>query len=143
MTPESESKKIGWYSRFARHPYYGDNGINSGVMLMNLKKMRLINWEQSLLPIYNQYHTNLVWGDQDILNIYFHLHPDELNLLPCEFNYRPDHCIYMSLCEVKDGIKILHGNRGYFHKDQNQPIFSQIYSAFQKVCSLFRSLFWL
>lgn len=40
MAPEHEIPKIGWYSRFARHPYYGMTGINSGVMLMNLTRIR-------------------------------------------------------------------------------------------------------
>lgn len=28
---EHEDKHIGWYNRFARHPYYGETGLNSGV----------------------------------------------------------------------------------------------------------------
>lgn len=120
--------------RFARHPFYGKFGINSGVMLMNLTQMRAIKWEQQLLPIYEKYNLNLVFGDQDIINIYFHFHPEQLFLLPCEYNYRPDHCMYISFCKSADkGIKLIHGNRGYFHKAENQPIFSQIYNSFQKV----------
>lgn len=103
-------------------------------MLMNFTKMREIKWEQQLLPIYEKYNLNLVFGDQDILNIYFHFHPEQLLLLPCEYNYRPDHCMYLDLCKsAVNGIKIIHGNRGYFHKAENQPIFSQIYDSFQKV----------
>lgn len=40
MAPEHEEPRIGWYNRFARHPYYGKTGINSGVMLMNLTRLR-------------------------------------------------------------------------------------------------------
>lgn len=40
MAPEHEEPRIGWYNRFARHPYYGKTGINSGVMLMNLTRIR-------------------------------------------------------------------------------------------------------
>lgn len=40
MAPEHEEPRIAWYSRFSRHPYYGKTGINSGVMLMNLTRMR-------------------------------------------------------------------------------------------------------
>lgn len=40
MAPEHEVPKIGWYSRFARHPFYGLMGVNSGVMLMNLTRIR-------------------------------------------------------------------------------------------------------
>ncbi|KAL8221358.1 UNVERIFIED_CONTAM: hypothetical protein K2H54_066480 [Gekko kuhli] len=40
MAPEHEEPRIGWYNRFARHPYYGKTGINSGVMLMNMTRIR-------------------------------------------------------------------------------------------------------
>lgn len=40
MAPEHEEPRIAWYNRFARHPFYGRTGINSGVMLMNMTKMR-------------------------------------------------------------------------------------------------------
>lgn len=40
MAPEHEEPRIGWYNRFARHPYYGKTGVNSGVMLMNMTRLR-------------------------------------------------------------------------------------------------------
>lgn len=40
MAPEHEIPRIGWYSRFAQHPFYGSAGVNSGVMLMNLTRIR-------------------------------------------------------------------------------------------------------
>lgn len=40
MAPEHEEPRIGWYNRFARHPYYGKTGINSGIMLMNMTRLR-------------------------------------------------------------------------------------------------------
>jgi len=40
MAPEHEATQIGWYNRFARHPYFGKTGINSGVMLFNLTRVR-------------------------------------------------------------------------------------------------------
>lgn len=48
MAPEHEVPKIGWYSRFARHPFYGVTGINSGVMLMNLTRIRRTAFKVSL-----------------------------------------------------------------------------------------------
>lgn len=119
--------------RFARHPFYGKYGLNSGVMLMNLKKMRESKWHQQIPKIYGRYNLSLVFGDQDIINIYFNFNPDQLYLLPCDVNYRPDFCMYTSMCPVNNGIKVIHGNRGYFHNPENQPIFSQIYNAIQMV----------
>ena len=34
MIPEHQDKHDGWYKKFARHPYYGELGLNSGVILM-------------------------------------------------------------------------------------------------------------
>lgn len=135
LSTESENENTGWYSRFARHPFYGKLGLNSGVMLMDLARMRELKWEQKSKNIYETYNLRgvLVFGDQDIINIYFHFHAHELFLLPCEMNYRPDHCMYMSLCPAINGIKLIHGNRGYFHKAESQPVFSQIYDAILKV----------
>lgn len=136
MTTETESENIGWYPRFARHPFYGKFGLNSGVMLMDLKKMREVGWERTLIPLYEQFKSSVVFGDQDLVNIYFSYHPHQLHLLPCEFNYRPDSCMYGDkLCLATEGIRIIHGNRGFFHREETEPIFSQLYSALRKVSS--------
>ncbi|XP_018333778.1 glucoside xylosyltransferase 1 isoform X2 [Agrilus planipennis] len=83
LAPEHEDPNVGWYNRFARHPYYG--------------KL------------------------------------DKLFIYPCRFNFRPDHCMYMSICKSaeKDGAAVLHGSRGFFHSDK-QPAFKIIYNAFEK-----------
>ncbi|XP_017845714.1 glucoside xylosyltransferase 2 isoform X2 [Drosophila busckii] len=131
LAPEHESENIGWYNRFARHPFYGPLGVNSGVMLMNLTRMRQFNWEQHILPIYKEYKLRITWGDQDIINILFYYHPDKLYLMPCEYNYRPDHCMYMSICNIShSGVKLIHGNRGYFHSNK-QPLFRELYKAIE------------
>lgn len=133
VSPESEDRNAGWYNRFARHPFYGELGVNSGVMLMNLTRMRSpdFRWEEEIMDIYSDYRLNLVWGDQDIINILFYFNPEKLYIFPCEWNYRADHCMYMDICEAPDGIKLIHGNRGYFH-NQAQPIFKTFYSAIEE-----------
>ncbi|TMW46210.1 hypothetical protein DOY81_008712 [Sarcophaga bullata] len=129
LTPEHEDPNIGWYNRFARHPYYGPLGVNSGVMLMNLTRMRQFKWEEHVLPIHKEYKLRITWGDQDIINILFYYHPEKLYIMPCEYNYRPDHCMYMSICNVSmEGIKVMHGNRGYFHSNK-QPLFRVTFEA--------------
>ncbi|KAF3859571.1 hypothetical protein F7725_021970 [Dissostichus mawsoni] len=125
MAPEHEEPRIAWYNRFARHPYYGKTGINSGVMLMNMTRMRSM--------FFKKYKLNITWGDQDLLNIIFHHNPECLLEFPCMWNYRPDHCIYGSNCASaeEDGINILHGNRGVYH-DHKQPAFRAVYEAIRK-----------
>uniref|UniRef100_A0A8C6VG27 Glucoside xylosyltransferase 1 n=1 Tax=Naja naja TaxID=35670 RepID=A0A8C6VG27_NAJNA len=141
MAPEHEEPRIGWYNRFARHPYYGKTGINSGVMLMNMTRIRRkyfkndmtsvrLHWEEILMPLLKKYKLNITWGDQDLLNIMFFHNPESLYVFPCQWNYRPDHCIYGSNCQEaeKEGIFILHGNRGVYHDDK-QPTFRAVYYA--------------
>lgn len=53
-------------------------GVNSGVMLMNLTRMRQFGWEEYLAPIYKEFKLKITWGDQDIINIIFHYHPGRL-----------------------------------------------------------------
>ena len=77
LAPEHEEANMGWYNRFARHPYYGRLGLNSGVMLMNLTRMREFKFVKKILPLYNTYKFNITWGDQCLLNILFHFHPGE------------------------------------------------------------------
>lgn len=131
LVPEHEDKNVGWYNRFARHPFYGPLGINSGVMMMNLTRLREFEWEEKIMPLYKEYKMKLTWGDQDLINILFYFHPDKLFVLPCEWNYRPDHCIYMSVCSAPSGIRIIHGNRGYFHSEK-QPIFKYLYRGVEE-----------
>uniref|UniRef100_A0A3Q3EQS1 Glucoside xylosyltransferase 1 n=1 Tax=Labrus bergylta TaxID=56723 RepID=A0A3Q3EQS1_9LABR len=149
MAPEHEEPRIGWYNRFARHPYYGKTGINSGVMLMNMTRLRehffkndmtavALKWEEILMPLLQKYKLNITWGDQDLLNIIFNQNPESLYVFPCQWNYRPDHCIYGSNCEQaeQEGVFILHGNRGVYHDDK-QPAFRAVYEAIHKVKSAF------
>lgn len=133
LSPEHEDRNTGWYNRFARHPYYGELGVNSGVMLMNLTRMRSFGWERYLLPILHEYKLKMTWGDQDIINIIFHFHPERLYIYDCSYNYRSDHCMYMSVCRAaeKTGVRVLHGSRGTFHSDK-QPAIKAIFSAFEQ-----------
>ncbi|XP_026057825.1 glucoside xylosyltransferase 1-like isoform X1 [Carassius auratus] len=144
MSPEHEEPRIGWYNRFARHPYYGQTGVNSGVMLMNMTRIRHtlfkndlaavdLKWADLLMPLLHKYKLNITWGDQDLLNIIFHYNPESLLLMECLWNYRPDHCIYGSNCISAEhsGVYILHGNRGVYHDDK-QPAFRAVYDAIKQ-----------
>lgn len=59
---------------------------------------------------------------------------ESLYVFPCQWNYRPDHCVYGSNCQEaeQEGVFILHGNRGVFHDDK-QPAFRAVYEAIQEV----------
>ncbi|XP_037685196.1 LOW QUALITY PROTEIN: glucoside xylosyltransferase 2 [Choloepus didactylus] len=157
MAPEHEIPKIGWYSRFARHPFYGAAGVNSGVMLMNLTRIRStqfknsmiptgLAWKDMLYPLYQKYKNAITWGDQDLLNIIFYFNPECLYVFPCHWNYRPDHCMYGSNCKEaeREGVSVLHGNRGVYHDDK-QPTFKALYEAirdFPFQDNLFQSMYY-
>jgi len=154
MAYESEDFSNNWYYRFAKHPYYGSYGLNSGIMLMNLTRMRQFGWIEKLEPTLIKYKNKIVWGDQDIINILFHyntgmspifnrllfvinyktnIYIDKLYLFGCNWNYRPDHCVYTSTCKMaeREGIKIVHGNRGAFLHNK-QAAFKALFFAFQQ-----------
>ena len=50
-------------------------GVNSGVMLMNLTRMREAKWIEHIIPYYKEYKLKITWGDQDLINIFFHYFP--------------------------------------------------------------------
>jgi hypothetical protein len=63
---------------------------------------------------------------------------DKLYVYPCEWNYRPDHCMYMSICRSaeKTGVMMFHGSRSAF-QNEKQPAFKAIYQAFRDVSKVY------
>lgn len=45
---------------------------------MNLTRMREVNMISKIMDIYDEYHLNIAWGDQCLLNIYFSYHPGRI-----------------------------------------------------------------
>lgn len=127
LAPESEDYATNWYRRFARHPFYQPLGVNSGVMLMNLTRMRKFGWEERLGPLLQRYGRDITWGDQDLLNILFSAHPERLLLFSCRWNYRPDHCMYGAYCTAGPPA-VVHGSRKAFVKD-SEPAFRELHQA--------------
>lgn len=130
LAPESEDYATNWYRRFARHPFYQPLGINSGVMLMNLTRMRQFGWEERLGPLLQRYSRDISWGDQDLLNILFSAHPERLQLFSCRWNYRPDHCMYGAYCTAGPPA-VVHGSRKAFVKD-SEPAFRELHRAMEQ-----------
>ncbi|KAH6941286.1 hypothetical protein HPB50_015746 [Hyalomma asiaticum] len=121
LVPETESNYTNWYLYSAKHPFYKPLGVNSGVMLMNLTRMREFRWEERVLPLQEIYGDKIAWGDQDLINILFSLHPDRLLVLPCRWNYRTDHCMDGTYCDG-EAPAVVHGSRNLFLHD-NEPAF--------------------
>jgi lipopolysaccharide biosynthesis glycosyltransferase len=49
-------------------------------MLMNLSRLRTFDWERKAIKFYEEYKKDLVFGDQDIINIIFHYYPGTYKL---------------------------------------------------------------
>jgi UDP-xylose:glucoside alpha-1,3-xylosyltransferase len=118
---EAVSPRLDWYPRFAKHPFYGPSGLNSGVMLLDLQRLRQskVSWESAINLILNKWERLLTWGDQDIINIFFSEHENmHYDGLDCRWNYRPDYCLYGGTrqhCPSSgDGVYVFHGSRGVF-----------------------------
>lgn len=109
--------------------YVGSSGVNAGVMLMNLQKMRKTNFHKEILA-YSKDVPNLTLGDQDLINHYFARRKNDVLILPCSFNYRmvrsvATECTCDDIEELSahveclnrnnlDDAVILHGNRNVF-----------------------------
>ncbi|XP_045453273.1 glucoside xylosyltransferase 1-like [Melitaea cinxia] len=130
MTLEDDNPNVSWYPRFAKHPFYGKYGLNSGVMLMNLTRMRDFGWVDYVTPIMLRWKLYIPWGDQDIINIIFHYHESAVYVLSCRYNYRSDQCMYGDACAdaTKKGVFVLHGSRKAFH-NHKQPALEAVYKA--------------
>ena len=48
---------------------------------MDLKKLRDMDFEEKIIAIYKQYRSVITWGDQDLLNIFFHQYPGITKML--------------------------------------------------------------
>lgn len=79
---------------------------------------------------FNLFHYEIVWK----WGVSYLLFSDQLYEYSCEWNYRPDHCMYMSVCKTaeKNGAYVVHGCRRVMHNDK-QPAFKAIYDTFKQV----------
>lgn len=68
VSDKGEAKEI---ERFNKLGFDTRMYFNAGVMLLNLKKWRIDKASDGLIKIAEEYKKELVWHDQDVLNIYF------------------------------------------------------------------------
>jgi lipopolysaccharide biosynthesis glycosyltransferase len=107
-----EAKRMNYpphYLNKAKKHFYFPTGINTGVLLMNLRRMRAHNITGESLQRLND--ENVQYADQDILNTFAYYQPEEIFVLPCHWNKR-----YYSKCNdistehyFQNDTGILHG----------------------------------
>ena len=44
-------------------------------MLMQCDRLRAASWKEKMIEYYQKYRLNITWGDQDLINIFFHHRP--------------------------------------------------------------------
>lgn len=88
-------------------PFYGDFGLNAGVLLLNLKALRASGFSVERDKIIRHFLPKkaLPLGDQDVLNAYASKYPGRVQVMSCLFNFRSDSACYSGF------PVILHGNR--------------------------------
>jgi lipopolysaccharide biosynthesis glycosyltransferase len=59
----------GYTSQIFHHLEENDPYLNGGLLLMNLKLMREMNFVEACKRIYHQYQSEINYGDQDVLNL--------------------------------------------------------------------------
>jgi UDP-xylose:glucoside alpha-1,3-xylosyltransferase len=132
LATEDMNPKTNWNLNHRTAPFPSKYGLNAGIMLMNLTRMREINFFSELEPIAQKYKGLLPWFDQDVINVYFYQYPEKYLMLPCKWNFLTAHCNYSSFCESaeNDGIALLHGSKSSFHI-HSELAFRAIYLSFK------------
>eukprot|EP00965_Chrysotila_dentata_P149616 4940785-Pleurochrysis_carterae.AAC.4 len=103
-----------WYTKGLTHgAFVKPFGINSGVMVASLARWRRSGFD----AFWTSYVGHAPLGDQDVLNAYFARYPDELQILPCKWNWRIDSGCPNPITPARNGI--WHGNRETFLKNKS------------------------
>lgn len=71
------------------HPYRHQDYFNAGVLYFNAQLCQ--NIRTNLIELTNQLKNEIIFGDQDVLNVYFQ---DKWLPLGKEYNYQLDHILY-------------------------------------------------
>ncbi|KAH6925507.1 hypothetical protein HPB50_006199 [Hyalomma asiaticum] len=92
MAPATEDYGKNYYLKKGLHPFPPPFGLNAGVLLMNLTRMRAFDLDSRITKLRDEFEGRVPWGDQDLLNILYARHPQGLFTFTCRWNYRGDHC---------------------------------------------------
>lgn len=124
----------GWYSTGPGQgtPYFDfswPTGLNSGVLLMNLTRLRASLFGEAVQKIEASRPHHMLFPDQDILNIYLNATPQALYTLPCRWNLRADTRADCPTKLARAGI--VHGNGGTFRPKEMMASYASYIDALQ------------
>ena len=107
-------------------PFYRPWGLNAGVLLMDLRKIRRVrfdggqrDWSGEVQRIYAQYGDKLEFGDQDVLNIICAEHRELCMPLPAGYNYRAGLVENRGSFGKERGVTIMHGAGGLIDRHES------------------------
>ncbi|ODM96072.1 Glucoside xylosyltransferase 2 [Orchesella cincta] len=128
---QSSSGFPSFYEKHSRIPFVPPTGVSSGVMLLNLTRIRQYDWETKITNVLSSFAHDLLRGDQDIINALFYFNREYLKILPCIYNFRRSNCKVEQHCReaATHGIQILHGNSKTFEEDGE---FRKIYTVYRR-----------
>lgn len=124
-------KKNGTY--FQPLKYYPPNGINPGIGLYHLDRIRQGTFRNDVENIFLHHRDQYIHDDQGLLNYYLYYHPETMYNLGCEWNFKMVSCSSNKFhCEIalNDGISLLHGTCESFHSPTLNAPFRMIYDIF-------------
>ncbi|XP_064119245.1 glucoside xylosyltransferase 2-like isoform X2 [Macrobrachium nipponense] len=120
-----------------RIPSFGFSGLNAGVLLLNLTRLRSFpgGWVPTIKRTIAKYKDAIELADQDILNIIFSGRKAPLAYeVGCEWNYRQKVCsLDRNRCPnaAAKGVALLHGCDTTFVKN-NEPKIRAVFEAWEK-----------
>jgi len=106
-------------------------GLNSGLILLHLDKMRAFNWTKKIESFGN---TERWFGDQDFFNEMAIHYPEILRVLPLTFNWQFPN---LACPEIPLDIHSFHGNGGAFQNKVREGLrdfVENIWSLFSEEC---------
>nr|XP_045622130.1 glucoside xylosyltransferase 1-like isoform X2 [Procambarus clarkii] len=113
---------------FKAFPTYGTSGLNAGVILMNLTRLRNFTggWIETILDVKEKYKGKLSLAEQDILNIIFSRERSpQIYELGCEWDFWQRMCSDgYNKCPgaASRGVAIIHGCAQTFFFNQERKI---------------------
>ena len=69
------------YDPTVKLPFYGDHGINSGVILMNLTRMRRFRFFDKAVKYIKTYEHLFFYLDQEVFNVMFYHNPSKNQII--------------------------------------------------------------
>lgn len=109
---------------FKTLPFPPPKGLNAGIVLMNLTKMREYKFTEKINRIHNDYYPankDIDMNDQHLLNILLYFDSGLFMEMPCQFNFWASSCFSGIYCpgaaEDPVGIQVIHGAGENFEED--------------------------